>query len=67
MTHEFEYKIKWYFDDDTEYARTTFVTQVEGDGFDDYEVEEIARDNACAFAEAEEPDLYYEVTLIDAR
>lgn len=67
-THEFEYLIEWFFEDGFLYAREIFVTRVENDGrLEDYEVEDIARANAEEFAEGEEPDLDYEITLVDAR
>jgi hypothetical protein len=68
MTHEFEYMVIWYYDDEEECDREIYVTQVDDDGsLGEYEVEEIARNNAYLFAESEYPELDYEVTLIDAR
>lgn len=68
MTHEFEYKVEWFYEDGTMYARSNFLTDVEDDGtLEEFEAEEIARTRAEEFAELEEPELDHEITLTDAR
>jgi hypothetical protein len=64
MISEFEYRIEWLDEEGFVYAGETYVTQVEGDS---ELAEDSARLNAMLFAEAEEPDFDYKITLIDAR
>lgn len=67
MIHEFEYKIEWLDEDGRVLRKEIYVTQVDDDGLEDYEVEELARDDADSYARECSVGFDWEITLVDAR